>query len=167
MGKRINSLLGLAVVASVAGAAPAEAAMGCWDGQAATSVRLKDFQSRLMVATLRCNAMGFDSSAHYNKFMIANKATLGTANVAVKARFQAAYGAKRWQSEYDRFNTSLANAYGAGATSKEICRDLADTARNAAAAKGDRAKLMAIVEHSGSAPSLPGGMCRGASLAMR
>ena len=167
MGKRFNNLLGLAVGMSVAGAAPAQAAMGCWEGAAATSVRLKDFQSRLMVATLRCNAMGFDSSSHYNKFMTANKATLATANVAVKARFQSAYGPKRWQKEYDRFNTSLANAYGAGATSKDICRDLADTARDAASAKGDKVKLMAIVDRAGPAPKLPGGMCRGAVLAMR
>src|SRR5690349_16353518 len=110
MGTRSSILMVLTVMASMLGAEPAEAAMGCWDGAAASSVRLKDFQSRLMVATLRCNAMGFDSSAHYNKFMIANKATLNTANTAVQARFKTAYGAK-WQREYDRFNTSLANAY--------------------------------------------------------
>lgn len=167
MGKRSFNIMGLAALASMVGAAPAQAAMGCWDGNAAASVRLKDFQSRLMVATLRCNAMGFDTSAHYNKFMIANKATLSSANVAVKARFQAAYGAKGWQKEYDRFNTSLANAYGAGATSKDICKELTATARDAAAAKGDKAKLMELAVRSGSAPRLPGGMCRGAVLAMR
>lgn len=167
MGKRISKMTALAVVMAMAGSAPAEAAMSCWDGTAATSVRLKDFQSRLMVATLRCNAMGFDTSAHYNRFMIANKATLNVANSAVQARFQSAYGAKGWQREYDRFNTSLANAYGAGATSRDICRELTDTAREAAAAKGDKTKLIALAERSGSAPSLPGGMCRGAALAMR
>jgi len=166
MGKA-GKWMALAAAASMVGAAPAQAAMGCWDGYAAASVQLKDFQSRLMVATLRCNAMGFDTSAHYNKFMTANKATLASANVAVKGRFQAAYGPKRWQREYDRFNTSLANAYGPGATSKDICRDLTATAKEAAAAKGDKVKLMALVARSGSAPKLPGGMCSSAKIALR
>jgi len=161
----IKTMVALAAVATV-GTAPAEAAMGCWEGPAAASVRLKDFQSKLMVATLRCNAMGYDSSAGYNKFMVANKLTLSAANLQVKARFQSAFG-KSWQKEYDRFNTSLANAYGAGATSADICDELGRTAREAAAAKGDKVRLLVMAERSGAAPRLPGGMCRGAELALR
>ncbi len=46
-----------------------------------------------MVGTLMCNAMGFDTSASYNRFVIANKATLNAANRAVQAFHPGLWGA--------------------------------------------------------------------------
>ena len=37
---------------------PAQAAMGCWNETQVAAAKVRDLQSRLMVATLRCQAMG-------------------------------------------------------------------------------------------------------------
>lgn len=147
-----------AAALSVTLAQPAQAAVACWNPEAESAVKLKDLQSRLMVGTLMCNAMGFDSSASYNRFVLANKATLNAANRAVQARFTRAYGARSLK-EYDRFNTSLANAYGSRPTNRGVCDANQHAARDAAAAKGDTVRLLAIAEQLGSNVSLPGGRC--------
>ena len=41
-------------------ATPAQAAMGCWNQTQVAAAKVRDLQSRLMVATLRCQAMGVD-----------------------------------------------------------------------------------------------------------
>ena len=148
----------VAAALTMVAAQPAEAAMGCWTPAAASAVAIKDLQSRLMVGTLMCNAMGIDSSASYNRFVLANKVALNAANRSVQARFSQAYG-KRSLTQYDRFNTSLANAYGAKPTDRRVCEDNQRAAHDAAAAKGDTAKLLAIAADLGSDVSLPGGRC--------
>ena len=152
--------LGLAgVAASLVTAQPAQAA-DCWSAEQAAAARIKDFQSRLMVATLRCNAMGLDRSSNYNGFVIANKPAISGAIAALKARFEQAYGAQ-WMREYDRYNTALANAYGADATNQQVCDDLGRLADDAIAADGNREKLLAVAERAGGSPRLPGGVCEG------
>ena len=163
MDNRWTRMLAVAALAAVIGQ-PANAAMGCWTANEASALRLKDMQSRLMVATLRCNAMGFKNSAAYNEFILANRAALGEANRSVKARFTAAFG-KSWQREYDRFNTSLANAYGAAPTDAAICAETARLAREAKAAGGRTDRLLLIADRLGAAPVPPGGRCSSANYA--
>ena len=143
---------------SVTLAQPAQAAVSCWNPESAAAVKIKDLQSRLMVGTLMCNAMGYDTSASYNRFVIANKVALNAANRTVQARFTRAFGARSLK-EYDRFNTSLANAYGSRPTSRDVCEANQHAARDAAAARGDGVRLLAIAEQLGSDVSLPGGRC--------
>lgn len=138
---------------------PAEAAMGCWNQQQVAAAKIRDLQSRLMVATMRCGAMGIDVLPAYNSFVRTNRTTIQDANGLIKAQFRSGYGA-RGQTEYDRFTTALANAYGADPTNAAICRETAEIANRAVAAKGNVSKLVEIVEAMGSAPRLPGGVCR-------
>lgn len=149
-------LLGLMTMAA---APPAYAAPGCWDQTQAAAAKIRDLQSRLMVATLRCQAMGVDISPSYNAFVRTSRTTLQAANGAIKARFAASHGVAASQTQYDRFTTALANAYGGDATNAGICAANAAVAKEAAAANGDIGRLLTIVQRMGPSPSLPGGEC--------
>lgn len=139
-------------------AQPAQAA-NCWSPKEASAAQLRDLQSRLMVASLRCRAMGYDILPSYNKFVRNSRGTLQEANGLIKARFTAGYGSKGGQVQYDKFTTALANNYGADDTSREICDDAADIAEEAADARGDLNRLADISERAGRPPKLPGSVC--------
>ncbi len=158
----MKAAFAVTTAAALLAAQPAQAAMGCWDEQPAAAAKVRDLQSRLMVATLRCQAMGqgmgADVTAAYNDFVRQNRTTLQGANGLIKAQFDTGYG-KEGATYYDRFATSLANKYGGDATSAEICSDTLAAAREAAAAAGDIGKLLALEDRFGPAPELPGGAC--------
>jgi hypothetical protein len=151
-----------AVAFTVAGALlaaqPAQAAMGCWNQEPAAAAKVRDLQSRLMVAALRCRAMGVDVLAAYNDFIRQNRSALQAENNLIHAQFDTSYGAES-ETYYDRFTTSLANRYGGDATNAEICNDTAWAAQQGAAAGGDVSKLIALADRFGSPPELPGGEC--------
>jgi len=156
-GIRMNIAAGLALVAFAA-AQPAQAEMRCWDTEHAAAAKVRDLQSRLMVATLRCRAIGIDVLGPYNSFVSENRSTLQAANGVIKAQFAAGLGSEG-ERAYDSFTTSLANEYGADATTDQICADTADAAVEATEAAGDIGRLLAIADRLGSAPKLPGGAC--------
>ncbi len=151
---------GLCLAAFAVGfAQPVQAGMSCWDQNQIAAAKIRDLQSRLMVATMRCRAMGMDVLPAYNEFVRVNRSTIQNANGLIKAQFKAGFGDALAQKSYDSFTTSLANAYGAEATSAEICEDTAELASEAVAAGGDIARLLDIADRVGSAPELPGGRC--------
>jgi hypothetical protein len=158
----MNKLLvkgGLCLAAATIGVGqPAQAAMGCWDRNNAAAAKIRDLQSRLMVATLRCQAIGIDVLGAYNAFVSTNRSTIQAANGAIKAQFAAGYGAAA-ERQYDSFTTALANAYGGDQTNAEVCRDTAAVAEQAVAAGGDIGRLLEIAERVGVEPKLPGGEC--------
>ena len=155
MGSNVAlALLGGALVL----AQPARADIGCWNSEQTAAAKLRDLQSRLMVASLRCRAIGIDVLAPYNAFVSVNRTTLQAANGVLKAQFEAGYGAEG-QSAYDRFTTALANEYGADATTDAVCAETADVALEAAEAEGDVRRLLALADRFGPAPELPGGEC--------
>ena len=137
---------------------PANAAMGCWNSTQVAAAKVRDLQSRLMVATLRCQAMGADVTPAYNRFVRANRTTIQGANAVLLAQFRTGYGSQA-QTHYDRFATALANVYGADATDHEVCADTAALAEEAAAANGDIGQLVAIEDRFGFSSDLPGGQC--------
>lgn len=149
---------GLAVAALTV-AQPAQAAMKCWDVDNASAAKVRDLQSRLMVASLRCRVMGIDVLPSYNKFVRVNKVAIQGANDKIKKQFAAGYGVKSAQFHYDKFTTSLANAYGADPTNREICQDTRRLADDAADANGRSDQLVKVADRVGRAPSLPGGTC--------
>ena len=148
----------VAAAALMMAALPAQAAMGCWNETQVAAAKIRDLQSRLMVASLRCAAMGVDVTPAYNRFVVANRTTIQGANAVLQAQFRAGYGAAG-EMHYDRFATALANAYGDDATDAEICAETAFVAEEAASAGGDIRRLVALAERLGAAPSLPGGQC--------
>jgi hypothetical protein len=156
----------LCSLATLAAAQPAHAAMSCWDQKATSAAKLRDLQSRLMVATLRCRAMGIDVYGSYNGFVKANRTTIQSANDTLKQKFNTAYG-KAGQTHYDRFTTALANAYGGDATNNRICDETRDVAKEAARANGNFERLVAIQDRFGEEQRLPGGTCRDSFAARR
>ena len=153
----LKGALGLAAAALVY-AQPASAAMSCWDEHETAAAKIRDLQSRLMVATLRCRAMGIDVLTVYNDFVRINRSTLQEANGVIKAQFDRGYG-RDGQRFYDSFTTAMANQYGADATSGAICEETAAVAAEAVAAEGDVARLVELADRTGGSPELPGGVC--------
>lgn len=154
----LKTKIGLALATTLAIATPAQAAMSCWNQTQVAAAQVRDLQSRLMVASLRCVAMGVDVTPAYNRFVRATRETLQGANGVIMAQFRAGHGSQA-QLHYDRFTTALANAYGAGATTEAICAETAMLADEAAAAGSDIRRLVEIADRLGVAPSLPGGQC--------
>lgn len=138
--------------------APAQAVMGCWNETEVAAAKVRDLQSRLMVATLRCQAMGVNVADAYNRFIAANRTTIQGANTVILAQFRAGHGGQG-QTHYDRFATALANIYGDDATDRTICAETAALADEAAAAAGDMSRLVMIADRFGETPDLPGGQC--------
>jgi hypothetical protein len=151
----LKGAAGLAAAALLA-AAPAQSA-GCWKAEGAAAAKVRDLQSRLMVATLRCRAIGADIESSYSAFVRSNRATIQAANGILKAQF--ATGDLVGERAYDSFATALANQYGADPTTPETCRDAAAAADEAAAAGGELGKLLALSERLGPPTPLPGGEC--------
>jgi hypothetical protein len=137
---------------------PAQADMGCWNQEQTAAARVRDLQSRLMVASLRCRAIGVDVFEPYNAFVSSNRGTIQAANTVLRAQFSAGYG-DEGETAYDRFTTALANEYGADATTGDICAETADAALEAVEAAGDTGKLLALADRLGPTPELPGGQC--------
>ena len=138
---------------------PANAALGCWDQNHEAAAKIRDLQSRLMVATLRCRAFGIDVLPQYNDFVRVSRSTIQGANGLIKDQFRAAGGEAQAQQGYDSFTTALANAYGGDATNAEVCAETAATAAEAVAAAGDVGRLLDIADRAGKGPELPGGRC--------
>lgn len=138
---------------------PAHAVVGCWNPTQVAAAKVRDLQSRLMVATLRCQAMGADVSPAYNRFVRANRATIQGANAVLLAQFRTGFGSGQGQTQYDRFATALANIYGADATDAAVCADTEALADEAANANGDISQLVAIEDRFGFSSDLPGGQC--------
>lgn len=153
----LKCALGLAAAALVH-AQPASAAMSCWDQHETAAAKIRDLQSRLMVATLRCRAIGIDVLTAYNDFVRINRSTLQEANGVIKAQFDRGYG-REGQRFYDSFTTAMANHYGADATSGAVCEETAAIAAEAVAAEGDVVRLVELADRTGGSPELPGGVC--------
>ena len=149
----------LAAVASLSCASlPVQAAMGCWNETQTAAAQVRDLQSRLMVATMRCRAAGIDILDAYNRFVVANRSTLQGANGILRGQFESGYGIEG-EHHYNRFATALANSYGGDETDPWVCAETEDLAFEAAAAHGDVGRLLQLADRLGPPPRLPGGRC--------
>lgn len=155
--RALKGALGLAAAALLY-AQPAAAAMSCWDEHDTAAAKIRDLQSRLMVATLRCRAIGIDVLTAYNDFVRINRSTLQEANGVIKAQFERGYG-HDGQRFYDSFTTAMANQYGGDATSGAVCEETAAVAAEAVAAESDVPRLVELADRTGGSPELPGGIC--------
>lgn len=145
------------IAALALGVSPVQA--GCWSAQEASAGTIRDLQTMLMVATLRCQAAHTDITADYNVFLGANKATIQKLNERLKTHFIKAAGPAGGQRAYDSFVTTLANAYGAQASTAEICGATAALEREAAMMAGDEEGLLLLAQRQGIATALPEGVC--------
>lgn len=126
-----SCVAGLALI--FAGTAHASA---CWDAQTVGAARISEFETMLMVSSLRCRAGGFDFHESYERFADTYKAAFGAAQLRLKAHFDAG-GSDGGRLAYDRYLIGVANFYGTGKTDADTChafeainRELGDAAAN-------------------------------------
>ena len=131
------------------------AANDCWSRQEISAAKIRNLQSMLMVAALRCNASRVDVLAGYNAFVRANRAALVSANDSLKSYFTRHSGAAVGQRRYDRFTTALANGFGAGASDTASCSRMADIAYDAESGRGSAEQLLVIADRERLQPMLP------------
>jgi hypothetical protein len=158
LGRVRKSGLCIAVAMMGVQGVPAQGAVGCWNEGQVAAAQVRDLQSRLMVDALRCRAFGIDILGAYNEFIRSNRATIQAANAVIMAQFSRGFGGGA-QTEYDRFTTAMANAYGADRTDAGTCAEAASAAAEAVAAAGDIERLVEIEQRFGPGPTLPGGQC--------
>ena len=119
----MKSLMGVlaAGLAMIAGEAHAA---GCWSDNAYQAAQLRDLDTMLMVATLRCRMKNVDFSTDYNRFVVDKRAILVAANGDMQSAFAQSVGKAKALGAYDDFMTKIANSYGNGMTGMS-CEDFA------------------------------------------
>lgn len=142
-------------------AAPIQA--GCWKADEVSAAGVRELQSKLMVAALRCQVAGHPLMDDYNAFVANNRATIGLLNDRIKAHFIHAFGPVAGQRAYDAFTTSMANGYGAAASGAEVCQAAGSLAREGAMLANSAEGLMLLAEREGLAAKLPEGLCASAA----
>lgn len=131
----------------------------CWDADEAAAASVRDMQTMLIVAALRCQMSGQDITAEYNGFLRDNRVALQTANSTIKRHFLRTAGVVNGQGAYDGFTTALANAYGAGGADGGSCADMALAAQDARLMAGSLEGLTELARRMGVATVLPEGRC--------
>ena len=127
---------GVAATAAFCLAAHSPAQAACWDVSSIAAARVSEFETLLMVSMLRCKSSGIDMQTGFDAFLAANKTTLESAHLTLRARYGVSK-TKRGNNDYDRFVTSVANTYGMGQTEAGVCQQvgvlLADLAKDGSA----------------------------------
>ena len=152
-----------AFAAMMLGVAPARAA-GCWSDAALEAARIRQFETMMMVSTLRCRLTGTDFSENYNRFVREKRPVLVEAGETMRGQFALAVGAQRALDAYDDFMTKTANGYGGGVEGAN-CQDMAAVASAAASAPATREAIARLALAAGAEPRLPGPRC-GVSVAL-
>ena len=150
---RINKWVAGLALAATRAACPAQAAPHCWAPRDVSAAQVRDMQTMLMVAALRCRAAHIDISADYDGFVVAQKDAITAANLVIKQHFAAEGGN---QADYDRFATSLANGFGDDATTEATCAEAASLAHEGSAAAPAQLEQVAMKVFPAA---LPGGVC--------
>ena len=151
----------LAVTAAAVTTAPIHAA--CWKSDEAAAAGVRELQSMLMVAALRCQVAGHPMMNDYNAFVQSNRTAIGAMNDRIKAHFIRTFGAAGGQRAYDSFTTSMANGYGAASSGADVCADADSLAREGAGMGGSVEGLKLLAERQGLVAKLPEGLCEGVS----
>ena len=126
----------------------------CWTAREASAAQLREMQTMLMVAALRCRAARMDITADYDDFVASQRETLAHANIVIKQHFADDGGT---QADYDRFATSLANDFGDDPTSEGSCAEAAMLAHDGAMVSPAALEPLAAARLFPVA--LPGGYC--------
>lgn len=156
MIRYFGKVLSGVVVASVMVAAPAQAA--CWSAETVEAAKVRDMETMLMVSALRCRTTGFDFMGKYNAFVRSSRASLTVANDRLRQHFSAGVGGVAGLNAYDRYATSLANRYGAGAEGLN-CRDMASITDAALREGQSFESLSRLATRAQIEPETPGNRC--------
>lgn len=152
MGDFIKS----AVAGAVLLALPVNTAQAaCWGQNAVDAAKVRDMETMLMVASLRCRTKFTGMLPAYNDFIRTSRTALTTVNDTLRAQFADQGGL----NGYDRYVTSIANRYGAGAEDL-TCSDMSSILEAARAERGSLAGLTRLANSAAVEPVLPGVRCQ-------
>ncbi|WP_108810103.1 hypothetical protein [Sphingorhabdus sp. Alg231-15] len=154
---KLKKLMLVGIIGSVTLAGSAQAA--CWAPAAVDAAHVRDLQSRLMVAALRCAKSEHDVLPHYNRFVRDKKPLLKLGNGILRGHFAQGRNKRQAIKHYDRYAVSLANKYGAGSGDLSECKAMKDLANSAADTDSNITSLVNISQFHGLTPNLPGGRC--------
>src|SRR3546814_9382021 len=111
IGKNIGAAV-VAVALFCVSASEAQAGSGCWQASEVAAAKVRDLQTRMMVAGLKCRGYGPEMLAAYNRFVVVHRPSIQRHNGVLRARFIRTAGRSAGQRGSDRYTTALANAYG-------------------------------------------------------
>src|SRR3546814_5549337 len=94
---------------------------GCWQASEVAAAKVRDLQTRMMVAGLKCRGYGPEMLAAYNRFVVVHRTSIQRHNGVLRARFIRTDGRSAGQRGYDRYTTALAHAYGATSADPAAC----------------------------------------------
>jgi hypothetical protein len=156
MHKGVKSAAATVALAATITAIPAQAA--CWTDQEVSAAKVRDLETMLMVASLRCRLSGQNFIGEYNRLIRSSRPALTAVNDTLRAHFIASNGPRGGLDSYDRYVTSIANRYGGGAAGLD-CRDMASILSAANAEGGSAAGLARLADDAGVEPVITGGTC--------
>lgn len=108
----MKSLVRSALAAAILVAVPVTSAeAACWGEHAVSAAKIRDMETMLMVSALRCRGSDPTILPAYNTFVRTSRIALTQVNDTLRHQFADQGGL----NAYDRYVTSIANRYGAGA----------------------------------------------------
>ncbi len=151
MGKFIKSTLAAAIFVTV----PVNSAQAaCWTETAINAAKVRDMETMLMVSALRCRASDPSILPAYNNFVRSSRVALTQVNDTLRRQFADQGGL----NGYDRYVTSIANRYGAGAEGL-TCEDMSSILSAAQSESGSLAGLARLATAANVEPVLTGNRC--------
>lgn len=151
MGNMIKTTLAAAVLVAVP-ITSAQAA--CWGETAINAAKVRDMETMLMVSSLRCRSVDPTILPAYNNFVRSSRVALTQVNDTLRRQFADQGGL----NGYDRYVTSIANRYGAGAEGLS-CDDMRDILSAAQAEGGSLTGLARLATSANVEPVLTDRRC--------
>lgn len=149
------------MLASFGIALPAQAAAPiCWNREDVAAAKVRDLDTLLTEMSARCAAAGLSGTGGYDAYAGASRGAMAAVGQRLKARFWTVYGAAQGGERLAGFLDAVSGQYARVPAVAENCAQVADLAREAAAAGGSVAALAAVAERHELTPPLAGGPCR-------
>ena len=145
----------LAILAVTVPAAPAHAA--CWTTDQVSAAKVRDLDTMLMVASLRCRRTNVAVLNSYNDYVVKQRKALVKVNDTLRDHY-ASGDKKAAMAAYDTYVTKIANRYGAGAEGLG-CDDMQSIVEAMAAEQPQVEALIAVAERAGVKPYLDAEQC--------
>jgi hypothetical protein len=149
-----NSLKRIIAALTLSAISITSAQAACWSDTAVSAAKVRDLETMLMVSALRCRTAENVMLKQYNQFVIQSRLALTAVNETLRAQFAGAGGL----NAYDRYVTSIANRYGAGAAGLG-CDDMTSILAAAQAESGSLNGLVRLANDAGVEPHLTDQRC--------
>lgn len=145
----------LAIMAATVPVAPAQAA--CWTADQVSAAKVRDLDTMLMVASLRCRHTNVAVLTSYNAYVVRHRKPLVQVNDVLRNHY-AGGDKKAAMMAYDNYVTKIANRYGAGAEGLG-CDDMQSIVEALSAEQPQIEALIAVAERAGVKPYIDAEQC--------